>query len=103
MYQPSAGFEPSQQSLALLALFTSGEDGDTDAGRFRERCDGLVVLTRENFGRSHQCRLAAGFRHRRGGEQGDHRLAGADVTLQQPQHSHRLRQVVGDGRDRLLL
>ena len=37
------------------------------------------------------------------GEQRHHRLAGPDVALQQPQHPHRLAQILGDGGDRLAL
>ena len=46
-----------------------------------------MMLARENFGRRHQRRLAAGLDHGRGGEQRHHGLAGADIALQQPQHA----------------
>ena len=38
-----------------------------------------------------------------GREQRHHGLAGADIALQQPQHPHRLAQILGDGGDRLAL
>ena len=59
------------------------------------------MLAREDFGRRHQRRLAAGFDHGRGGEQRDHGLAGADIALQQPQHALGLGEIgddVGDAR-----
>ena len=44
------------------------------------------VLAREDLGRRHQRRLAAGLDRVQHGQQGDHRLAAADIALQQPQH-----------------
>ena len=98
-----AGFELRQELAALLALFPAGEDRDPQAGAFGERRDGLDVLARQNFGRRHQRGLFAGLGHGGGGQQRHHGLAGADVALQQPQHAHRLPQIVGDGGHRLAL
>ena len=61
------------------------------------------MLAREDFGRRHQRRLLAGLGDRGGGEQRHHRLAGADIALQQAQHPHRLAQILGDGGNRLAL
>ena len=47
----------------------------------------LEMLARQDFGRRHQGRLAAGLDHGGGGEQRHHGLAGADIALQQPQHA----------------
>ena len=55
------------------------------------------MLPREDFGRRHQRGLLAGFGDGGGGEQRHHGFAGADVALQQPQHPHRLLQVMCDG------
>ena len=55
------------------------------------------MLARQDLGRRHQRGLPAGLGHRRRGEQRHHGLARADVALQQPQHPHRLLQIVGDG------
>ena len=61
------------------------------------------VLLGEDLGRGHQRALVASLdRHQHGGE-GHHRLARADVTLQQPVHGQRPGQIVGDGGDGLLL
>ena len=92
-----AGFEPRQDIAPLLALFAAGEDRDAQAGALGQRRDGLDVLARQNFGRRHQRGLLADFGHGGGREQRHHGLAGADVALQQPQHPHRLPQIVGDG------
>ena len=51
------------------------------------------MLTREDFGRRHQRGLRAGFDGAEHGEEGDERLAGADVALQQAQHALRRRHV----------
>ena len=85
------------RSLApLLALFAAGEDRDAQPGAFGQRRDGLDVLARQDFGRRHQRGLLAGLGHRGGREQRHHGLARADIALQQPQHPHRLAQIVGD-------
>ena len=55
------------------------------------------MLTRQNFGRRHQRGLLADLGDGCGRQQRDHGLAGADIALQQPQHAHRLAQIVGDG------
>ena len=98
-----AGFEPRQDLAPLLALLAAGQDRDAKAGALGQRRDGLDVLAREDFGRRHQRGLLAGLGDGRGGEQRHHRLAGADIALQQPQHPHRLAQILGDGGDRLAL
>ena len=91
-----AGFELRQELAPLLALLAAGEDRDPHAGALGQRRDGLDVLARENFGRRHQRRLLAGLDDGGGREQRNHGLAGADIALQQPQHPHRLLQIVGD-------
>ncbi len=58
------------------------------------------MLPGQDFSRSHECRLAASFDDRRGCEQRHHRLAGANVSLQEAQHPLRLREIsndLGDG------
>ena len=61
--------------LALAAALATGQDGDIDPGRRRERRDGLEMLPRQEFGRGHQRRLAADFNHGRGSKQGHDSLA----------------------------
>ena len=98
-----AGGEPRQQLASLLALFAAGEDRDPQAGAFGQRRDRLDVLPRQNFGRRHQRGLLADFGDGGGRQQRHHGLAGSDVALQQPQHPHRLAQIVGDGGDSIAL
>ena len=57
------------------------------------------MLAGEDFGRRHQRGLLAGFGDRGRRQQRHHCLAGADVALQQPQHPHRLLEILGDGGD----
>ena len=89
--------------LALAAALAPGEDGDAQAGGFRQRRDGVEMLAGENFGRRHEGGLPAGFDHRRRRDQRHHGLAGADIALQQPQHALRTGEVGDDVVDRLLL
>src|SRR5580658_1793346 len=44
------------------------------------------MLAGEEFGRRHQCRLGAGFDRRQHGEERHHRLAAADIALEQAEH-----------------
>ena len=61
------------------------------------------MLTCEDFRRRHQRALRAAFDGIEQRGQGDHRLARADVALQQPQHARRTRHIGVDFRDRLFL
>ena len=88
--------EALQRFGALLAALASGQDGDANAGLFRKRRDGGEMLARQDFGRRHQRRLAAGLDHGRGGKQRHHRLAGADIALQQADHALRLGEIGDD-------
>ena len=98
-----AGLEPRQQFAPLLAFFAAGQDRDLHAGAFGERRDGLDVLARQDFRRRHQRGLLADLGDGGGGQQRHHGLAGADIALQQPQHPHRLAQILGDRGGGLLL
>ena len=98
-----AGLQPRQDLAPLLALLAAGQDRHPQARAFGQRGDGLDVLAREDFGRRHQRGLLAGLGDGGRGEQRHHRLAGADIALQQPQHPHRLAQILGDGGNRLAL
>ena len=79
--------EAGEDRLALAALLAAGEDGEADAGGLGQRRDGAGVLANQQLGRRHQRRLAAGLDDVRGGEQRHHRLARADVALEQAQHA----------------
>ena len=98
-----AGGKRRQNLGAFAAALAAGEDGDADAGGGRQPRDGGKMLTRQNFGRRHQRRLAAGLDHGRGGKQRHHGLAGADVTVQEAQHAIGLREVGNNVGDRALL
>ena len=91
--------EARQNIRAFAAPLAAGQNGDPQAGGFGERCNCLVMLTRQNFCRSHEGRLAAGFDDGRGGEQRDNSLARADVALKEPQHAFGLGKVSVDFSD----
>ncbi len=79
-----------------LALAAAGQPGDGDAERRQPADQLLQVLLGQDLGRRHQRALPAGVDGDAGGERGHHRLAGADVALQQAMHRQRPRQVGGD-------
>ncbi len=89
-----AGRKPRQQVAPLLALFAAGENSHPKPGALGQRRNGLDVLARQDFGRRHQRGLLAGLGDGGGRQQRHHGLAGSDIALQQPQHAHRLAQVV---------
>ena len=68
------------------ALVAAGEEVEADAGGLGERGEGEEVLAGEDLGRGHHRRLAAGLDGGEHGEEGDQRLAGADVALEQAVH-----------------
>ena len=98
-----AARESLERVAALAAAFASGQDRDLDAGCGGERRNRRMVLAGENLRRSHQGGLAAGFDGGRRSQQRHHRLARADVALQQPQHALGLGEVIDDLGDRARL
>ena len=88
-----AAGQPLQGGLPGLALVSAGQQQDLDARGLGQRLDGGVVLPGQDLGRCHEGGLAAGLDRRQHGEQGDHRLAAADIALQQPQHPRIVRHI----------
>ena len=82
--------------LLLLLPVAAGQQGERHAGRLGERRDGGVVLARQQLGRRHQRGLRARLDRGQHGEEGDQRLAAADIALQQPHHALGLGHVGGD-------
>ncbi|MCY1537074.1 hypothetical protein D9M68_725570 [compost metagenome] len=82
-----AGCDAIKDGIAFLALGAAGQDVNRDAGRSGHPGKGRMVLPGEDFRRCHQHGLAAGFDRCEHRHQRHHRLAGADVALQQPQHA----------------
>ncbi len=76
--------QPLENVAALRPAFPAGENGDIDAGGRRQRRHGVEMLACQQFGRRHQGGLPAGFDHGRRRQKRHHRLAGADIALQQP-------------------
>ncbi len=68
----------------------SGEQNNAIAGVFENAASGKIMLLGENLGRCHQRDLIAIFDGDDGGFEGDDRLAGSDITLQQASHRRRL-------------
>ena len=82
-----AARQAGQRVGAFAAFLAAGEDGDAQPDLGGKRRDRRQMLARQDFGRRHQCRLAAGLDRARHGQQRDDRLAGADIALQKPQHA----------------
>ncbi len=79
--------QPFEDRGALAPLFAAGQDRRLQPGLVGQRRDCCKMLARQDFGRRHQCRLRAGLGRARHRQQRHHRLAGADIALQQPQHA----------------
>ena len=92
-----------QHHLARTAFLAAGQQRDLQAGRLGERLDRLVMLAGEDFGRCHQRGLGAGLDRLGHGEQCHHRLARADIALQQAQHAAGRAHIAADLRQRLAL
>ena len=88
-----AGLEFVENGGALAALLAAGQQRDAQARGCGEAFDGLQVLAGEQLGGRHQRGLRAGFDRRRHGEQRHHRLAAADIALQQTQHAVRAGEI----------
>ena len=73
-----------------------GQHGHAQPGGLGERRHAGAVLARQDLGRHHQGRLAAGLDHGGRGEERHHGLARADVALEQPQHPARRGHVGAD-------
>ncbi len=80
----------------LFRLQAAREPRHRDAERLEPRAQLARVLLREDFGGRHQRGLVAGVDRLRGGQRRDHRLAAADVALQQALHRVREREVARD-------
>ena len=91
-----AGGEGRELGGALAALVAAGQEVEADAGRLGEGREGEEVLAGEDLGRGHHRRLAAGLDGGEHGEEGDQRLAGADVALEEAVHAVRRGHVGGD-------
>ena len=94
------GGEIGQGRFALCSPLAAGQDGHPKTGGLRQRRQGSRMLARQQFRRRHDGRLAAGFDHRRRGQQRDHGLSRSDISLKQPQHPFRLPEVGLDFGDR---
>ena len=85
------------------AALRAQDEVDLDAGGGAQRREVGEMLPRQDLGRRHQRRLCPGLDRGQHGEQRHHRLAAADVALQQPQHPRRRGHVVEDLADCLVL
>jgi hypothetical protein len=81
-----AGGEPGQLLLAGRALVAAGDQHRLDPMRRQRSGDGFVVLAGEDLGRRHEGGLAAARRDVGHGAHRHHRLARADIPLNQPAH-----------------
>ena len=84
-----ARLQRGEQGLARRVVDVAREEGEPDAERLEEAGGGRRVLPREELGRRHDRRLAARLYRVEAGEEGDERLARADVALEEPRHRPR--------------
>ena len=91
-----AGRQPLEQLGARAALLPARQQRQAQAGGLGVGGDGVGMLARQHLGRRHQGGLGARLHRDRHGHQRHHRLAGADVALQQAQHAVRGAHVLGD-------
>jgi hypothetical protein len=92
--------QAARYALDLLTLFLALErarqPGDLHAQRREPLRELGVVLLREDLGGRHHRNLIAALYRLQRGERRHHRLAAAHITLQQPLHRVRLRQIGAD-------
>ena len=89
----------SHQHRLASAAWSRGQDRDPYPNRVALTLEGGKMLAGEDLGRGEHRRLRAGldrFEHR---QQGDQRLARADIALEQAQHRPLLRHVPADVAD----
>ena len=92
--------EPLEDGAALGRSLRAGQQLDRDARARQHLADrGVVLLGQQLRGRHQRGLVAGGDRHEHG-IQRDHRLAGADVALQQAVHGPLACQIIGDIVDR---
>ncbi len=66
----------------------AGQEGEVDADPVEQALGRREVLEREHLRRCEECGLSSRLQCTKAGGQGDGRLAGADIALQQPLHRH---------------
>ncbi len=98
-----AGGDLGQHALARLAGDLAGQPGDADAKRLQPAAQVVQMLLGEQFGRRRQRGLLALLHRQHRGQRRHHGLAAADITLHQPQHRRRPRQILPDLREHALL
>ena len=82
---------------------TARQPGDLQGQAVEPRRELAIVLLGEDFGRRHECDLIARLDGLQRRQRRDHRLAAADVALQEPLHRLAFREVAPDLRDDALL
>ena len=92
--------QAAQQLRPRAAFHPTGQQGDRCRRQPRQRA---MMLLRQHLGRRHHRCLLAGLNRAQHGQQRHHRLARADIALQEAQHPPARRQVGIDLRQRLLL
>ena len=92
-----------QRGIPFTFSHASDQQAHLQIQRFEQLNGRLCVLTGQDFRRRHQSDLPAIRNGGIGGNQRDNRLSGADISLQQPIHGHRLRHVGKNLRNNPLL
>ena len=82
-----AGSDQIELFLSDLALVAAGQNEGRDADRGQMRLQAFQMLARQDFGRRHQGGLKTGGGEIGHGQHGHHRLARADIPLNQARHA----------------
>ena len=78
--------QPFERGVLFGRLHLAEQKPRFQAKRFQQLGEGGVMLAGQNFSRGQKRGLSAGFNHAKHGNQCHQRLAGTDITLNQPQH-----------------
>ena len=99
-------FAAFDRRLGLLLRFrrkTARQPGDLHRQAVEPRSELAIVLLGEDFGRGHERHLATRLDRLQRRQRRDHRLAAADVALQEPLHRLGLGEIAPDFRNDALL
>ena len=97
------GLQAFEDGLSGLAVLPPGQDRQGYAGGAEKRVEPVRMLADQHVGGRHEGGLGAALDDLQHADRGDHRLAAADIALQEPEHPYGLGEILTDLDGRLLL